>query len=238
VDPLADAPLNVGTSPYTYVWNNPLKFVDPDGRHGETTIVGDNGDGTYTVQQVIQDGKTDIVTTAGQKIGNSLTTHSFADDQGNAVVGAIIDPSDKSGQKFFDNDLNRGETWMWEYMPNATGGKDYDFKTNNMPSRLTRQAREQYTYRGMPFEGKIASARDIGNFGAGAVAASNSLNWSGARTGFDGLQKWQDKSMFSVEGKPTQLAQRAGFDFAYPRYIDRQVDRIIQQPLLGTYPKY
>ena len=35
VDPLADAPLNVGTSPYTYVWNNPLKFVDPDGRHGQ-----------------------------------------------------------------------------------------------------------------------------------------------------------------------------------------------------------
>jgi len=36
VDPLADAPLNVGTSPYAYVWNNPLKFIDPTGMHGES----------------------------------------------------------------------------------------------------------------------------------------------------------------------------------------------------------
>lgn len=41
VDPLADAPLNVGTSPYAYVWNNPLKFIDPDGRHGTNTIYFD-----------------------------------------------------------------------------------------------------------------------------------------------------------------------------------------------------
>jgi len=50
VDPLADAPLNVGTSPYAYVWNNPLKFLDPDGRHGERVddIYVFNKDGTFS----------------------------------------------------------------------------------------------------------------------------------------------------------------------------------------------
>lgn len=35
VDPLADAPANISWSPYTYVWNNPINAIDPDGRHGE-----------------------------------------------------------------------------------------------------------------------------------------------------------------------------------------------------------
>jgi RHS repeat-associated protein len=50
VDPLADAPANIGTSPYGYVWNNPLKFIDPDGRHGESVddIYIFNKDGTFS----------------------------------------------------------------------------------------------------------------------------------------------------------------------------------------------
>lgn len=43
VDPLADAPANIGTSPYTYVWNNPLKFIDPDGRHGTSHHLDEDG---------------------------------------------------------------------------------------------------------------------------------------------------------------------------------------------------
>jgi len=38
VDPLADIPDNIGTSPYAYVWNNPLKFIDPDGRSGQGVL--------------------------------------------------------------------------------------------------------------------------------------------------------------------------------------------------------
>ena len=43
VDPLADAPANIGHSPYSYVWNNPLRFVDPDGRHGEDFVQRQDG---------------------------------------------------------------------------------------------------------------------------------------------------------------------------------------------------
>lgn len=39
-----------------------------------------------------------------------------------------------------------------------------------MPNGLTPEAIGQYHYRGMPFNGKIASARDIGNYRAGFVA--------------------------------------------------------------------
>jgi hypothetical protein len=52
VDPLADAPLNIGTSPYAYVWNNPLKFIDPDGRHGQSHHI--DADGNYLGE--VQDG--------------------------------------------------------------------------------------------------------------------------------------------------------------------------------------
>ena len=52
VDPLADAPLNIGTSPYAYVWNNPLKFIDPDGRQGQSHHI--DADGNYLGE--VQDG--------------------------------------------------------------------------------------------------------------------------------------------------------------------------------------
>jgi len=32
IDPLADAPNQVDKSPYAFAWNNPIYFVDPDGR--------------------------------------------------------------------------------------------------------------------------------------------------------------------------------------------------------------
>ncbi len=53
VDPLADSPANLGTSPYAYILNNPLSFVDPDGRHGESV------DSEYKV--FIKDGKIENV---------------------------------------------------------------------------------------------------------------------------------------------------------------------------------
>ncbi|MCB4234735.1 hypothetical protein LDL59_05410 [Kaistella anthropi] len=53
----------------------------------------------------------------------------------------------------------------------------------------------------------VASARDIGNFGAGYIAGSNGLGWAEARLGFDTLQSYQEGKL-STEGKTTQQAQK------------------------------
>lgn len=35
-------------------------------------------------------------------VGESITSHSFFDDDGIAVVGAVIDPNSSEGQNFID----------------------------------------------------------------------------------------------------------------------------------------
>lgn len=66
-------------------------FVDPDGMEGQTTIVTAGKDGTFIVKDWKDDGKTDVVLENGKKVGESLTTHSFVDENNHAVVGAVID---------------------------------------------------------------------------------------------------------------------------------------------------
>lgn len=50
----------------------------------------------------------------------------------------------------------------------------------------------------MPFQGKIASARDIGNFAAGYVTASHRFSWNQARFGFDGLETRQMRGIIET----------------------------------------
>ncbi|UII21599.1 hypothetical protein [Fulvivirga ligni] len=67
-------------------------------------------------------------------------------------------------------------------------------------------------YRGsVAKNGKIGSARDFGNMGAGIVAARNNLSWTIARLGYDGLESYQQRRL-STEGKTTQKAERVGFN--------------------------
>ncbi|MGY4538177.1 hypothetical protein ACVW0P_002597 [Mucilaginibacter sp. UYNi724] len=113
-------------------------------------------------------------------------------------------------------------------MANATGGQVLDFKTNNIKNRPVGQTLEQYMYRGMPVDDipglgnkngipTIASARDIGNIGAGFEAAYHGLNWAQTRIGFDALQSIQDRGL-SLEGETSQSAQRMGFRMGAAAY--------------------
>lgn len=56
-----------------------------------------------------------------------------------------------------------------------------------------------------------ASARDVGNIGAGYVAALHSVSWVWARKAFDKLESKQ-KGGPSVETARTQNAQRLGWE--------------------------
>ena len=190
VDPLADISENISWSPYTYVWNNPLINIDPDGRSGQTTIVGDNEDGTYSVIDWVDDGSTDVVLEDGTKVGESLTTHSFLNEWNNPVVGAIIDTESSEGQDFIDNEIIRDDPNVFYYMPNATLNEHYDFKSRDLPDGLTPDEQLVHRTRGsMTSDGKMASARDFGNVAAGIVAErSIMLSRAWATWGFELLQ--------------------------------------------------
>lgn len=98
------------------------------------------------------------------------------------------------------------------------------FKTRDINERPEDMSREQYVYRGMLLDGKIASARDIGNYAAGYVAGDNGLSWETARLGFDGLESYQ-QGRLATEGMTTQSAQRLGHNRSYPLFKDRQLEK-------------
>jgi len=116
VDPLADAPDNIGWSPYTYVWNNPLRFVDPDGRHGQDYYETENGTIVWrnsTEASLVENGQT--LTNIGESYasfnGRHLTyNYQYEDMDGNLSpshisLAAVSGRADENGQ--FDYSLER-----------------------------------------------------------------------------------------------------------------------------------
>ena len=233
IDPLAESFISL--TQYNAMVNNPISYIDPDGKF--STNVTKNEDGTHTVAEGgdPNDGDNNIYVVdsdgnrTGEIIGESLTSHSFYLDDGSAVVGAIIDSNSTDGQDFIDNEIIEGNPGLFNYMLNATGGKKYDYKTNNIDKRSEGVTETQYKYRGSKTSnGKIGSARDFGNMGTGIVTARKGIPYASARLSFDALETYQKSSMTTIgnpkgavflfpgvnlsqEGIPTQKAEALGF---------------------------
>ena len=213
-DPLCEKYYHI--SPYAFCNNNPINNIDPDGKYVEVSVVSN---GVYKVTGGKADSDMNIYVNYGtdkqSSIGTMLTQYSFMDESGKAVVGSVINLSDKSGQEFLD-DFTTNTPSLIYYIFNASGGKKYDFKTNGTGDT----GNTIYHNRGMKMtaDGKtyIASARDIGNFAAGYIAGKNGMSWRLARLGFDTLetgQHWGNgESGLFTEGQPSQLSQKKGYE--------------------------
>jgi len=203
-------------SPYHSANNNPILNIDI---MGDSTFVSQNDNGTYSVTGGNLDNEDDKgIYMMGEdgayvQVGTSITSNSFFDVDGNAVVGAVIEPNSTEGQDFIDNEIVGAVPKPLEYMANAKGGEPLDIKTRNIENRPEGTTATQYMYRSsVASDGSFGSARDFGNIGAGIIAGRNGMTWDEARTGFDGLQKIQERSFSAVEGQTTQKAQRIGYN--------------------------
>ncbi|MBO5603155.1 MAG: RHS repeat-associated core domain-containing protein [Prevotella sp.] len=221
-DPLAEKYYNV--SPYAYCHNNPVMYVDPDGRE---THVAMNGDGKYSVIggvlnkdrniYVYSKDKNGNYTIRGKSIGITTSTTSFYNSdynngKGAWMVGAIMDPQDTSGKNFLNNIISEDVTLI-DYMYNARNNHPYDFKVTNGQDNLVSMD-SKYIYRGMIIGKTVSgqfiysSARDIGNIAAGIVAAKNGIPWAAARIAFDLYQG-------GIESLSTRNAEFYGWSKTY-----------------------
>jgi RHS repeat-associated protein len=198
-------------SPYHYVMNSPMIAIDIN---GDTTFVTQNEDGTYTVDGVNLSGEEDdtgiFVRNADGSItflGNSLTSHSFVGDDGEAVNGAIIDMGSSEGQNFLNGVIANNPN-IRQYINNW---QKYDFKENGVENRGN-LSRQQYHHRGSRLSnGTIVSARDAGNMAAGLVSGRNHQNWFETRIAFDSFQMLRSGEL-GVEGPTSVKAQKIGHD--------------------------
>lgn len=203
VDPLAEKmPF---AAPYSYVFNNPLKYTDPTGmipsthtdQEGNVLAVYNDGDkGVYRHDKA--QNKADIdkkhsntnTSAGGTKMGETLHMFSFANhgayNRSNgrniiAAVGAKIDFGSTWAHDQVSNILNEHPTAIG-YAFKARGGKEWDIKKHTPWARS--EMFGSIIGQGANGIDIYASARDAGNFAAGAVADQSYIPTGAILNGF------------------------------------------------------
>lgn len=166
-------------SPYAYVMNNPLIYIDPTGkstyidRNGKVTEVTD--DGSTSIFQVVEND--DGVTYTN--VGNTLVWDSFNTNDN-------IDLNSNWAGEQIENALNEiGGSFFTQYAPNGYGGRKYDLKTK-LPKGKGSNFGSQLK------DGVYVNPRESGNILTGAAARQGGLDAVTAFTGFGALQIGQD----------------------------------------------
>jgi len=182
VDPMAE--VVYGWSPYRYGYNNPIKFSDRTGmlesthtdEEGNIIAVYDDGDdgvyrhegkGEEAAKTVEEKYSEDNTSAGGEKMGESLHSLSFADQNLYNETGKVK-PNLSLKIDFGSTELTDkvqgildADPSLREYASKAGTNGDWDLKSN--------------TENGSQLYGKYASPRDAGNFAAGAVAQMSGI---------------------------------------------------------------
>ena len=176
VDPLAEK--YPGVSSYVYCLDNPIKYVDPDGRSTHTNqngkviaVYNDKNLGVYRHSDKSLKGvdlnKTTLSTKGAEKMGESLHSLSFADQTLYNKTGEVKKMDnmtiDFNSTKLTSevNEILGSKPSLAEYAKKAGSNGDWDIKTKVSNGSL--------------LNGKYASPRDAGNFAAGAVAQMSGI---------------------------------------------------------------
>ena len=190
VDALTEKYPNMGA--YNYCAANPITLIDPDGNRtsthtdekGNVVAIYNDGDlGVYVhkgnkakaLKDTQENYSTNNTSAGGTKVGETWTPLGFANFRQYEINGKII-PQDGAFIDFKSNwattkvnELIKENPSLVSYAYNARSVKEckWNFKGNTPNNKIG--------YGSLLF-GKYASARDVGNFGAGIVKARSSAH--------------------------------------------------------------
>ena len=240
IDPMATS--YTSWSEYNYCLNNPLFNTDFSGLSTNVVldkkvfyrvIGGDLSDNDKSIYLYSTNDRGCLI--KGDPIGETPTLFSFYNKEKEEWnVNAIINPKDMSGIDF----LKKIESGVDVFSYVLNYGREYhlyDFKHSNAdPSHVGKANALNNVDRGMPIgenrKGVViyASARDIGNIGAGLVSVQNAISWITARMAMDTYQSFQDINAsshltLSRESITSRSAQFYGW--FHPQKIGRDIRR-------------